>query len=58
VDVKKERAERGELIEIFDNLSTPLKEQLITIARVIRSTHEITLIEKSKRKKQRVNNES
>ena len=42
--------ERRELIEIYNNLSSPLKKQLLTIARVIDSTQEITRSEKANKK--------
>lgn len=50
MDTNKKYEERRELIEIFNSLSSPLKRQLLTIARVMDTTQEITLNEKTKRK--------
>ena len=43
MDANTKYEERRELIEIFNNLSAPLKKQLLTLARVIDTTREITL---------------
>ena len=37
--------ERQELVDIYNNLSEPLKRQLLTLARVIDTTMEIALSE-------------
>lgn len=50
MDANKKYEERRELIEIFNKLSPPLKRQLLTIARVIDTTQEITLQEKARKK--------
>ena len=39
-------AERRELIEIYDTLSPQLRQQLVTLARVIDTTREIIMKEK------------
>ena len=52
MDVEKKYQERIELIEIFNNLSLPLRKQLLTLARVIDTTYEITRAE-NKRKFQK-----
>ena len=47
--------ERLKLENICKNLSDPLKRQLLTIARVMETTQEITLAER-KRKPRKINN--
>ena len=42
--------ERRELAEIYNNLSQPLQKQLLTIAKVMETTRDITLTERKKRK--------
>ena len=51
MDKEKKVEERRELIEIYNNLSKPLKKQLLTIARTIESTQEIIKTEKSIKRK-------
>lgn len=41
--------ERQELVDIYNNLPTPLKKELLTIARIIDTTQEITLREGGKK---------
>jgi len=50
VEKQRKYEERRELVEIYNNLAEPLKKQLLTIARVIDTTQEITLTEKGKKK--------
>jgi hypothetical protein len=48
LDANQKYEERRELIEIYNSLSAPLKKQLLTLARVIDTTREITLNERKK----------
>ena len=50
VDADKKYNERRELVDIYNNLPSPLKKQLMAVARIIDATREITLSE-GKRKR-------
>ena len=56
VDDKASKDEKQELVEIYGNLSHPLREQLLTLARVINTTRDITLNEKRLYNKKNKNN--
>ena len=48
MDANQKYEERRELIAIFNNLSPPLKKQLLTLARVIDTTQALALTEKKR----------
>lgn len=45
MDENTQYEERRELVDIYNSLSSPLKKQLLTLARIIDTTHDITLNE-------------
>jgi hypothetical protein len=55
MDANQKYEERKELIEIYNNLSLPLKKQLLTLARVIDTTREITLNENKRKQTLKIN---
>ena len=50
MDAKEAYEQRLELIEIFNELSTPLKKQLLAFARMVDATREIVLSEREKKR--------